>query len=255
MVRIRKSKCIHKQFKRVILLILMVCTLAVQASCFTTHAIAGNYEYDSAVTCSSTDPVPVSISIDYLKTPRYKESHRDFLDSSSSERKLKSTIAELVRSYIASSPDLVFSEKAETEIRITMQLIDAGENNYQSTRSRITILMSCLTLLVLPGYTEAEEQIRISVFHQNRQIDKKRYVFYLTDYLSWLMIPFNILYTAHQPDWGVTPNDIDYEFALKDLEPAIHADLRKTLCYESGKPPAPGLSRAKEVQKKGSRSK
>ncbi|MBI41695.1 MAG: hypothetical protein CMF59_19040 [Leptospiraceae bacterium] len=208
----------------------IVCSLA-SVACIAVHVVPGPYNRVN-LSCQSSDPVPARVEVEMLESEAFKIMHRRMVDNSPIERKVKDKVADVFRSQIKNHPNLKYSGNADTTVRITLRLIDPQEDKFESNGSQVAIMLSCLTLLVYPGYTEIEEQMRISVWHRDRLISEKDYVYYRVEYMGWSMIPFNFIFTPSDPSWGVSATSVDYDRALADLKGAVDSDLRDVLCNQ-----------------------
>lgn len=221
---------------------LLPCSIALLVSgCIGVTAVTGNLPRPSLRSCESNAPVPARVEIEMLESSAFQIMHRNNFDNSDLERKSKDAIALMLLRHIQKHPNLTNDPGANTTVRITLRLIDPGEDNYDSGLSSLSAVLGCFTLYVIPFYQETEEYINISVLHRGRIIEQNRYVYHHLRYLSWLMIPFQILYGFHSPNWGATTSGINYDRALAEVKPVIDADLRNVLCNIQDTPPAPEL--------------
>mgnify|MGYP002878863029 CR=1 FL=1 len=150
---------------------LLPCSIALLVSgCIGVTAVTGNLPRPSLRSCESNAPVPARVEIEMLESSAFQIMHRNNFDNSDLERKSKDAIALMLLRHIQKHPNLTNDPGANTTVRITLRLIDPGEDNYDSGLSSLSAVLGCFTLYVIPFYQELGVGFQKPVFLLKQKI-------------------------------------------------------------------------------------
>ena len=142
-------------------------------------------------------------------------------------------IAGEIRSEFAAPP----TPGAALNVTVMMTHIDIWQDDLDSGSRTFRACLSCMTLLVYPSDGETEEKIKVQVRDGDKVIREYEYTFHRLRWMSWLVLPFNILITPFSDTFTLDLHMEDTRFRreLPRLTESVRRDMRRLKCELANK--------------------
>lgn len=211
--------------------LLLLTTFLVLFSCIHTRIVTKKSKNGNIESCNLREKkIPVQFLVTFDKTPNFEIMHRQMFDNSDMEKKAKKAILDYINEQIDNNKNIQKDNSAKNIIEIKLTLLDDSKDRYDSTESNISACLSFSTLLLFPSFFVIEDNFIIIAKTKTNSSHKFSYDFGRIQYLSWLMIPYNIFITPFSDDGGVTITNIDFNKAFSDFTPRLKQNLNQILC-------------------------
>ena len=181
--------------------------------------------------CNLSRPLDVHLRVIREESAEFKRMVEEDSDSATAriERRAKERMASVFASWILADRGLAPTDRANLNIVVRIGLISRLRDGMTDARSAGATL-ACLTLAIFPFYYQNSEAIQVEYYAGNQLVQHDYYPIERSGYISWLMIPWNLLYVWMSPTWGVTDDTIDYEEVLRPHRRALEINTHNALC-------------------------
>ena len=173
--------------------------------------------------------VPVRLQLQLDMSPAFQALSNGGSSRANSERQAKLKIYKYLRRQVALNPYLRNDPGSENLIVVRLRLLDDTKDAEQSDWSMASIYWSLLSLFVLPMYQRIDDTIELRASPGLRNY-ASQYNFARRQYLSWFLIPYNLLINPFVGRQGITISTVEFDAALRNLTPRIQQDLSVLAC-------------------------
>ncbi|MCB1165165.1 MAG: hypothetical protein KDK37_00770 [Leptospiraceae bacterium] len=210
---------------------------ALSWGCISSHIEVQPEPVGTMNSCRLNPPMDVAFRVVREESFAYKAKvEADPNDSAAArERDLKNRIESVFSGWILANPGLSLKKDADRTIVLRISLTDLRSKDKDTTQ--LSVVLSCLTLFVFPMYANSPESVQVEYYDRNELVQKDSYPYERTDYLSWFMIPWNIVVTSNSPNWGVTDKTIDVPAVMQPYHRSIQINTHNALCAMQARRP------------------